>query len=139
MIFKILLFSFGLILITILLKDQMKSVALMVSVAGCVGLFMIALNIVSHLVSVAKGFGFSDGIASESIGVIAKTLGVAYLIRDCKLIEAVLGEASAVGFDLLAIPRCRNNRYFITVISQCYRSDCGYSAVYSVKVNLERI
>lgn len=79
MIFKVLLFALGLTLVIILLKEQFRPIALMLSVAGCVGIFIAALNVVSHFENVLENFKTNDPVLSESIGVIAKTLGVAYL------------------------------------------------------------
>lgn len=79
MIFKMLLLALGLTIITLILKDHVRPIALMLSAAGCLLILISALGIVNHFSGFLEEFKRSNEAISESIGIIAKTLGVAYL------------------------------------------------------------
>ena len=79
MIFKVLIFALGLTLVIVLLKEQFRPLALMLSLAGCVVIGITVINLVSGLGNVFEKFGISDSVAGEGIGIIMKILGVAYL------------------------------------------------------------
>lgn len=79
MIFKVLIFALGLTLVIVLLKEQFRPLALMLSLAGCVVIGITVINLMSGLGNVFEKFGISDSVAGEGIGIIMKILGVAYL------------------------------------------------------------
>lgn len=79
MIFKVLLFALGLTLVIALLKEQFRTLGLMLSLAGCVVIFITVIDLMSNLKNVFGMFKIPDSKATESIGVIVKILGVAYL------------------------------------------------------------
>ena len=79
MIFKILVFAFGLVLAVTLLKNTFPSGAIVLTIVGCVAVFMMSVSLLGHIGEALTHIGISGGVNSESVSVIAKTLGVAYL------------------------------------------------------------
>ena len=79
MIFKILLFSFGVVLAAILLKNSFPTASVVLSISGCVAVFIMTSSLLNVVGDALGDMGISAGIQSESVGIIAKTLGIAYL------------------------------------------------------------
>ena len=79
MIYKVLIFALGLTIVIVLMKEHHRSLGLVLSLAGCVVMFLTIINLVSGAGNVLKNFIITDSVTSESIGVIVKVLGVAYL------------------------------------------------------------
>ena len=79
MIFKIVLFAVAISLILVVVKENFKSGAVVLSVAGCVSLFMIFTNIFASLKDTVTELTGIDTVDKQAISVIFKTLVVAYL------------------------------------------------------------
>lgn len=79
MIFKVLIFALGLTFVIVLLKEQFRPLGLMLSLSGCVVIFITVINLISDFGNVFEVFRITDSKTMESIGVIVKILGVAYL------------------------------------------------------------
>lgn len=79
MIFKLLLFALGVVIGVIVLRSVFPSGAVVLSIAGCVAMFIMSSSLLGHIGDVLEDIGISRGIHSESLTVVAKTLAVAYL------------------------------------------------------------
>lgn len=79
MIFRLVLFAVVTCLLCIVLKDNFRSGAIMVAICGCISLFAVFAKIFAGMDSSLKSLGDIDGVDRDGVGVILKTLLVAYL------------------------------------------------------------
>lgn len=79
MIFKLVLFGVGLSLVLIILGENFKSGAVLLSVAGCVVLFGMFVKVFAVIRDGMYSVSTFDGADKEAISVILKTLAIAYL------------------------------------------------------------
>lgn len=79
MIYKLVFFALAVTLLLILLKENFKSGALILSAAGCICLFCICINVLGTVRDAMGSFEKIEGVDKESISLIVKTLSVAYV------------------------------------------------------------
>ena len=79
MIFKIVVFSIMVCLFTAILKDNFKPAAVMLTVCGCLSLFLIFTHIFSGIKDNLDILDSVEGVSADGISIIFKTLIVAYL------------------------------------------------------------
>lgn len=79
MIYKLVLFALALTLMIILLKENFKPGALILSAAGCICLFYICINVLGVVKDAMGSLEKADGVDKDSISLIIKTLSVAYV------------------------------------------------------------
>ncbi len=79
MIIRLVFLGVASALVAVLLKDNFRSGAMMVSLAGCVCLFYICTNIFVEIKGALGEFSMSDTVDKDSMSLIAKTLSVAYI------------------------------------------------------------
>ncbi len=79
MIFKLVLFSIGACLVLILLKENFKSGAVLMSVAVCSVIFAAFANAFSAVRDEITAIGDIEGVDRDALLLILKTLLVAYL------------------------------------------------------------
>ena len=79
MIIKLVFFAIAVSLVTVLLKDNFESGAIMVSVAGCLCLFYICVGIFGQIKEALGSFNAAQGADKQSMLLIVKSLSVAYI------------------------------------------------------------
>ena len=79
MIFKLVLFAVGVCLVSVVLKENFKSGAIVLTVAGCVMLFTVFVKVFDGIKAGMSSLHIPDGIDTDAISIILKTLMVAYL------------------------------------------------------------
>lgn len=79
MIFKIVVFAVVVCLMSIVLKENFKTGAVMLTVCGCLSLFLIFAQIFAVVKESLDMPEFTQGVRSDALSVIFKTLMVAYL------------------------------------------------------------
>ena len=79
MIFKIVIFSVIVCLFTGVLKENFKPVAVILTVCGCLSLFMIFTHIFSGIKDNIDILDDIEGVSADGVSIILKTLMVAYL------------------------------------------------------------
>ncbi len=79
MIFKIVIFSIVVCLFTAILKENFKPVAIILTVCGCLSLFLIFTHVFSGIKDNLDIMDGVEGVSAEGISIILKTLIVAYL------------------------------------------------------------
>ncbi len=79
MIFKLVLFAVGICLVSVVLKENFKSGAIVLTVAGCVLLFAVFVKVFDGIKTGMSALNIPDGIDTDAISIILKTLMVAYL------------------------------------------------------------
>jgi stage III sporulation protein AD len=79
MIIRLVFLALAASLTAVLLKDNFRSGAMMVSIAGCVCLFYICTNIFLEIKSALGVFAMADTVDKDSMSLIVKTLAVAYI------------------------------------------------------------
>ena len=79
MIFKIVVFAIAVCLVAVILKENFKSAAVVITICGCVTLFLIFTQIFSAIKDSIDILDSVEGVSAEGISIIFKTLMVAYL------------------------------------------------------------
>lgn len=79
MIFRLVLFAVAVTLVVVLLKENYKTGALMLSVAVCVVFFSVFAEVFAPVRDSFSKLGLTDGVDGDAIEVISKVLLVAYL------------------------------------------------------------
>lgn len=79
MIFKLVFFSLSITLMLVLLKENYRSFAFVLSLLGCTVIFLFSMSSFSHLKDAMDEISLTDGVIKDSIKVIGKALLVAYL------------------------------------------------------------
>ncbi len=79
MIFKLVLFAIGVCLVAVVIKENFKSGAIVLTLAGCISLFAVFAKVFNGIKTGISGLHIPDGIDTDAISIILKTLMVAYL------------------------------------------------------------
>ena len=79
MILKLVAFAVGTTLVFVILKDSFPSMAVVLSVAGCVCIAFVSLEGVRSLGNILGALVPGDGASADAVEVIARVLGIAYL------------------------------------------------------------
>jgi len=79
MIIKIVATAVAVTLLSLILKNDFKTGATLLSVAGCMVFFFMSADLLSKTADGFSGLGLSDGVNSECIKIIIKMLAVAYV------------------------------------------------------------
>ena len=79
MIFKIVVFAIAVCLIAVILKENFKSGAVVLTVCGCLALFLFFAQIFATIKDSLDILDEVSGINADAVSIIFKTLMVAYL------------------------------------------------------------
>jgi len=79
MILRIVIASIAITLLATLLKKDFKSGATLLSVAGCIFIFSVAVKEISNITDAFGQIGLSGGVNSECVEIIVKILAVSYI------------------------------------------------------------
>ena len=79
MIFRLVLFAVGVTLVIVLIKENYKVGAAMLSVAVCISFFAVFSGVFASLKDAIPDMGAMDGVDKDAMAVIVKALAVAYL------------------------------------------------------------
>ena len=97
MIIKIVVMAISVTLVSMLLKNDFKSGAILVSVAACLLIFSLAVDIILELGAGFKIFKISGGVSGECMKLIVKMLAVAYVTSFGADICSDAGEKAIAG------------------------------------------
>ena len=79
MIYKLVLFAVVVCLVSIVVKENFKSGAVVLSIAGCVSLLVMFAKVFSEIKDEIRLLSAVDGVNTDAVSLILKTLLVAYL------------------------------------------------------------
>lgn len=80
-IFKVIAFCIIATIFCIILSQQKKEYAILLSIISCIGIMMYALNSLFGIVDVLKKLIENSGISMEFLKIILKVVGITYLVE----------------------------------------------------------
>lgn len=95
-VFKIIAFAILSVSIILLLKEQRKDIAMLISIVAGIGLLVFGISKLSLVIDLLNELIEKSGMNSEFLAIILKVTGIAYIVEFGKNICTDAGE-SAIG------------------------------------------
>lgn len=80
-IFKVVAFGIISVILIVLIKEQRKEMALMLTIVASIGIILFAIDEISAIVSLLNNLAEKSGINKEYLMIIIKVTGIAYIVE----------------------------------------------------------
>ncbi|MNI65949.1 Stage III sporulation protein AC/AD protein family protein [compost metagenome] len=96
-VFKLVAFALLAVSIILLIKEQRKDIALMLSITAGIGLLIFSMTQLSPIIDMIDNLVSKSGINKEFLTIILKVTGIAYVVEFGKNICTDAGESAIAG------------------------------------------
>lgn len=93
-VFKILGFSIFAVIMIIVIKEQNKEIALILTIAACVGLMIYSMSQLSGVIDMLDSLVSTSGINKEFLEIILKVTAISYIIEFGKNVCVDAGQSA---------------------------------------------
>lgn len=93
-IFKVVAFAIVATILIVILKEQRKEIALMLTIIAAMGIILLAINEISGIVNLLNNLAEKSGINKDYLLIIIKVTGIAYIVEFGKNICQDAGQSA---------------------------------------------
>lgn len=93
-IFKVVAFSLVATILIVLIKEQRKEIALMLTIIASIGIIVFAIDEISQIINLLSNLTEKSGINKDYLMIIIKVTGIAYIVEFGKNICQDAGQSA---------------------------------------------
>lgn len=93
-IFKIVAFALIATILIVLIKEQRKEIALILTIIASIGIILFAINEISEIINLLDNLAKKSGINKDYLLIIIKVTGIAYIVEFGKNICQDAGQSA---------------------------------------------